>query len=237
MRYNPSFGFAKALRLGPLFSHIPVFVRLSSISLVMSVLARLRCANSTPAKHKNVSVWEPQFGTFLRCWEEITTWMRKRAKSHFFLDTDNLASSLDFSLDTLDRVLFKIKHLILFMLITITNIFLILQFYFKSSADILFSYICLLHCGHTDMGRLLRMSVCFWGPQPSVKGFWGESSDDYGVSRQIWQPVELEHFTRGSHTNVHKADRALSQRLKCPLLKAWELCIISALWQYSVCLC
>lgn len=73
--YNECLGSVQLPCLGP-FSHIFLFSPVFSASLLRSVSAQLLLANSPPAKHKNTSVWEPQCGTFLRCWEEITTWMK-----------------------------------------------------------------------------------------------------------------------------------------------------------------
>lgn len=61
---------------------------------------------------------------------------------------------------------------------------------------------------HTDPERCWVRA--FFGPKPSVKGFWGNGDDD-GVSRQTWQPFRTVQFSMSQeadtqmlpHTNAH----------------------------------
>lgn len=73
----------------------------------------------------------------------------------------------------------------------------------------------------TDIRRLLSTSVCFWGPQPSVKGFWG------GEQWQLWglQTDLTASFVGTFHRRFSYkcAQRDLSQRLKFPHIIALTL--------------
>lgn len=119
-----------------MFPHNPVFFRLFCISLVICF--------STTAPCQQLSTKTPVCGSLsvgLSCEAERKSsheWGEE--KSHFFLDSDNLVSSLDFSVDTPPGSVY-IKYLALFMLNTFTKDFFHFNFCWNS---ICFSNICFL---------------------------------------------------------------------------------------------
>lgn len=155
----------------------------------------------------------------------------KEKKSSFFRLTQ-FGLFIRFQCGGAGQGVFLLKHLNLSRLTTFTSVFFLCC---NSSAVIWVSNLSFLFLPNwpersTDSDR--HVCVCLGGPQPSVKGFlvgwlWGLQTD-----------LTASSVVTFHQSFSHKcAQRNSSQRPEFPPLEAWELCIMSVLWQDSLCMC